>query len=61
MPPVNSVGNINPQQQQQQSAAHLTYMGSQGTRQSKTASGVRPQPWKGSGSNAGGQYLVDVV
>lgn len=39
MPPVNSVGNIAPQQQSQ---AHLTYMGSQGSRQSKTASGVRP-------------------
>lgn len=29
MPPVNSVGNIAPQQQSQ---AHLTYMGSQGSR-----------------------------
>ena len=54
MPPVNSVGNLGHPQQSQQ---HL-YMGSQGSRQSKTASGVRPQPWKGSSSNAGGQQQM---
>ena len=41
MPPVNSSSNIG----SQQSSGYLGYMG--GQRQAKTASGVRPQTWKG--------------